>query len=584
MRRSRTRSLVVVLLLLVCGISALVHPEPARAHASLVASSPEELQILTSPPTVVRLVFDEEVDPALGDVLVTGPRGSSLRTGVSSQSGFAGTDVVVHLSGRASAGDYQVTWRAVSVDDGHPTMGAYSFRVLTGGVVAASVAEPPSPEHVVTHSRLLGVTLDVARWIAFLGFALLVGSCYFLLVCWPQGTARPPWRGPVGVGAGALVVSTVTTLLCYGAAARGAPVRAVMDMSLLDVTLASRTGHLLVLRLALLAGLAGAVLVLVRSRRISHPLPGIRAMVLVAAASLASTWSLVSHANSQAHHVPLFVLLDVAHLLAAGVWLGGLVTLGLVLLRAQDRDATRAAVSSFSSTAVVCVVVLVVTGAVQAWQRVGSPAALLDNDYAHLLLWKLGLVSLALLLGGVARFSILRVRPFRVASLRRVVLTEAGLAVAVLVVTSVLVTTEPARTAHAKLVAARQPRPAATTEVRAASLVPQPFSGRAPYDAGVGRPGQGAIDVTVVATQVGATEVHLTVLDAEGTARRIAQLVAALKPPSGASVPVALVAAGVGHYVSSGARFDQPGGWQLGVALRLPTGAATLVTVGVTVT
>jgi hypothetical protein len=72
------------------------------------------------------------------------------------------------------------------------------------------------------------------------------------------------------------------------------------------------------------------------------------------------------------------------------------------------------------------------------------------------------------------------------------------------------------------------------------------------------------------------------VLDAAGAARPVVELAAALKPPAGPQQPVQLREVAAGHYVGKG-RFTQAGGWRLGVALRLPTGAAALVTVGVAV-
>lgn len=57
--------------------------------------------------------------------------------------------------------------------------------------------------------------------------------------------------------------------------------------------------------------------------------------------------------------------LDVVHLVAMGVWLGGLVALCGVLLRSNDVPAMRTAVPSFSRAALVCVALLVVTGGYQ---------------------------------------------------------------------------------------------------------------------------------------------------------------------------------------------------------------------------
>ena len=576
-----SRAVAVMGLIAACALGSVVHAGPAEAHASLAASSPAGLDILTTPPAQLMLVFDEDVEPALSHVLVTGPAGTRLGVGALSHGRFAKTYLTTDLSGPAPAGDYSVKWRVVSTGDGHTTGGSFTYRTTSAGTPepAPSGANPPPRSG---SSALVCAVYSTARWSAFLGFALLAGGAWFLVACGPiRATGRA--LNLMTAGGISLLVSTTGALLTYGPQAEGSALSSVFDPRLLQATLATRTGHLLLLRLGLLGGLTGVALVVTearrRGRRLSRP-RGSGVLVLVAAAVLATTWSLASHSDSSAHPLPM-VALDVAHLVASAVWLGGLVVLAGVLLHDKDSTLSRPAARSFSTTAAVCVAVLVLSGSVQAWQRVGTPAALLDNEYALLLLGKLGLVWLTLLLAGVARFRVLRVPAFSVATLRRVVVAEAGLAVAVLTVTSVLVTTEPARTAHAERVAAL--RPVAQAQVRPAALLAQPLSGQAVYDGGRGLASRGVVEMTVLSPRVGPSEVHVTVVDTAGVPRPVAELVAALKPPSGPQQTVTLHRVSTGHYVSTGARFRAPGAWRLGVALRLPSGAGALVTFGVEV-
>jgi len=135
-------------------------------------------------------------------------------------------------------------------------------------------------------------------------------------------------------------------------------------------------------------------------------------------------------------------------------------------------------------------------------------------------------------------------------------------------------------------VAARRTTPVATI-VKAASVVAPPLSGQVPYDAGVGPSGRGDVGVSVLPPKVGATEIHLSVLDAGGAPRPIAELTAALRRPAypnSKPTPVSFVKISPGHYVSQGASFAAAGSWQLGIALRLPSGAAAITIAGITVT
>lgn len=108
--------------------------------------------------------------------------------------------------------------------------------------------------------------------------------------------------------------------------------------------------------------------------------------------------ALTGHSSSGgAHDVATDSLL--LHVLAASLWVGGLVALlATAAARGPDRTAALAtAVPRFSSLALVCWVVLAVTGVVNALTRV-SPAVVLGSSYGVLLLLKTGaLVALGVL-------------------------------------------------------------------------------------------------------------------------------------------------------------------------------------------
>lgn len=146
-----------------------------------------------------------------------------------------------------------------------------------------------------------------------------------------------------------------------------------------------------------------------------------------------------------------------AHALAAGVWIGGLAGLTL-LLRASQRDrsllevAQRAA-TGFSRLAAVAVAVLLLTGAVHVWVLVGSLPSLVGTPYGWLLLAKLALVVLLLGVAAVNRVRVLPALqeggggegPAALSWLIRTVRAELGLALGVLIVVGFLGVTPPGR-------------------------------------------------------------------------------------------------------------------------------------------
>jgi putative copper resistance protein D len=147
--------------------------------------------------------------------------------------------------------------------------------------------------------------------------------------------------------------------------------------------------------------------------------------------------------------------LDGLHLLASGVWAGGLVPLALCLAWASHlpgHAAAAAAAERFSRLGLVAVTILAGTGSYAAWQQVGGVPAFLGTAYGRWLALKL--VLFAALIPLAARNLLVWRRqlaaagsgaPGAATALRRHVLGEAALAAAILAVVAVLGLTTPGR-------------------------------------------------------------------------------------------------------------------------------------------
>jgi putative copper export protein len=123
----------------------------------------------------------------------------------------------------------------------------------------------------------------------------------------------------------------------------------------------------------------------------------------IGVAAIVTSESLTGHAGAATNYMPLAVGVDVAHVLGAGGWLGGLTAVllsGLPALRPLD-DADRALagsrlVRSFHRAAVQCVILVVATAVVAAWLRLGALDALWTSVYGRILLLKIALVIVVL--------------------------------------------------------------------------------------------------------------------------------------------------------------------------------------------
>jgi nitrogen fixation protein FixH len=129
------------------------------------------------------------------------------------------------------------------------------------------------------------------------------------------------------------------------------------------------------------------------------------------------------------------------HLLAVGVWIGGLPWLLLGLRHDDGRRRERAAL--FAALATVALAVVAVTGLLRAIPEVGSLHGLLHTSFGVTLLFKAGLFVLLLGLGARNHFLLVpRVRTEEgtggIAPLRRSVVAEVAVAAVILAVTGVL--------------------------------------------------------------------------------------------------------------------------------------------------
>jgi putative copper resistance protein D len=105
----------------------------------------------------------------------------------------------------------------------------------------------------------------------------------------------------------------------------------------------------------------------------------------------------------------LHLAADFLHLIAAGLWLGGLIPFALLLVYlrwcGEDAQATVTcnASSRFSNLGIVAVGTLLISGIVNAWFLIGDVQSLVDTSYGRLLLLKIVLFAAMVCLAGINR-------------------------------------------------------------------------------------------------------------------------------------------------------------------------------------
>ncbi|MFF9983144.1 copper resistance CopC/CopD family protein [Streptomyces erythrochromogenes] len=402
----------LTVLALVAAVLALVlgGAGSAFAHAGLRGSDPAEGSVLATAPKQVTLTFTESVGFSDDSLRVLSPENERVNPRPAQHADGKDNTARVELSDELAQGTYTVAWRVVSAD-GHPISGAFIFSIGKPSGTAAVVATDSLEDTAA--ARLYGFL----RHVAYSGLALLVGAVAFMLLCWPTAAAVRPVRRLLTVGWVALVVSTVALLLLRGPYETAGSLTSAFDLSQLGRTVTGRPGIALVVRLVLLA--VAAVLLRRSGLRLDRHDGGdrhdegtvpddlgarVRVVGVVLALALAFTWAGAEHASAGIQ-VPLAIPVAVLHLLAMGVWLGGLITLAIVLRRRAPGggEVPASAIGRFSTVAFTAMAVLVGTGMYQSWRQVGSWEALSTTSYGRTLAVKLAAVVLVLVVAFFSR-------------------------------------------------------------------------------------------------------------------------------------------------------------------------------------
>ncbi|MER0447011.1 copper resistance protein CopC [Streptomyces sp. Edi4] len=624
LRTTASRPLTRLLLVTVALLGALLAGAvPASAHAALTGSDPKDGAVVATAPAQVALTFSEGVALDANSIRVLDPAGKRSDTAelVNLCSGDI-VKYGVRLRTGIPNGTYTVAWQAISADS-HPVSGAFTFSIGAPSATAAVLPDQEAGGGLVGALYGIARYAAYAGFVLLVGGAAFVLACWrrgagaapvqrVVVGGWLTMTAatlamlllRTPYTGSGRLadafdlnGLRAVLetkpgAALVSRLLLLGAAA--------LFVAVLFGAYAKREDeHQKAEKQDLTFGLAvgGSVV----------------------AAGLAATWALAEHASTGLQP-GVAMPVDVLHLLAVAGWLGGLATLLVALYRAPDIE--RAAVRRFSRLAFVSVSVLAATGLYQAWRQVGTWPALTDTTYGRLLLLKVALVAVMLVAASRSRrwtaslseraappaettepaettviaeqrasepepvtvpddgkdakraaqlarqaaaMSTAREKRARDADtgrsgLRRTVLAEAGVAVVLLAVTTVLTSTEPARTQEAV------DRAKAGTQIAVAD---RPVDIRLPFDTG-GPGGKGTAELTLDPGRTGANDLNVSLTDPAGKPKDAPEVKVAftLAAKSVGPLPVVPDRVAAGHWSASGVQLPMAGDWQISVTVR----------------
>lgn len=288
--------------------------------------------------------------------------------------------------------------------------------------------------------------LILARFVHFAATLMAGGTIWFALMVPPPIPVRLDRRLRLLtlVALALAVLSGAVWLALVAADVLGVPLGDLDPSGVWPVLTDTRFGQVAVVRLLLVLLLA----LLVPWPR-TRPLQGLLAFGFVALPAL------TGHAGAAPGGAGYGALAaDMAHLLAAGAWLGGLPAFLLSLRKAPGGpDADDRIIQTtrrFSRLAVLAVATLLGSGLINSWYLLSGPRDLLDTDYGRRLSLKLILFAAMLALAAANRFRLTPALPSARArtALSRNTLIETGLGLGVLALVAVLGTLPPGGHAH----------------------------------------------------------------------------------------------------------------------------------------
>jgi copper transport protein len=417
--KPRARQIAIVVAVL-AGLLAL--PAAASAHALLQSADPAAGSSLASSPTSITLTFGEQPDPRLSSVKVLSSDGRDV-TGGAPVEAVSGRPATLRVAlPQLPDGVYTVSWRTLSTVDGHVASGSFAF-----GVGVAPPTPGTSSPATLEQSPSASPAAAIARSLLYVGLVLLFGFGFVGLI-----TDESVPRRLLAMAVLGWVLSAIGTAGVLGVqwSDTGADVRSVLGSSL-GIASAERIGALI---------LTGAATLLVVARR-SRVGRGLLALTAGAAALGMLADVLTGHAAAGTL-IPIQVSAQWLHVVAIGVWIGGLAGL-LLAVRGRPDDVKARWVRTFSTWAGIALVVVVVTGVIRAVDELGSIDALFNTDFGRLLIAKSGLLLVLALLGATNRFINVPRAARVLAGLRRVGTTEVAVAAVVLLLTGILVNVAP---------------------------------------------------------------------------------------------------------------------------------------------
>ncbi|SDW71962.1 Copper transport protein YcnJ precursor [Listeria ivanovii subsp. londoniensis] len=392
-----------------------VPTELVSAHAYLENANPADQSHIQTAPEKVTLVFNEEIEADFPLIEVKNSKGEQVKTGKTTVSKQNNHIVESALPNDLKPDVYAVSWRVVSAD-GHAVSGVISFKL---GDTKASFQETAAP--------VSGTDLPISsiqKALLYIGFSLFIGMLVFGFGLYPRN--EPMTKEIVQ----RLKKLTIVALILLGLAiilqvfvqtsiTTGVSITAsAQPANLFSFLTETKTGYIWISEFIVWTMLFLFTLIMFAKEKQWSWLALVTESVLVA--YLIFTKAQNGHAAASADKL-ISITADILHMVAASVWVGGIIVLLFVLPRTKK---AKQVWSRFAVIATIAVVSILASGLLMAVMNLGQMKSLFTTNYGKLLFFKIGLFLLMALLG-LAHYIYLKLKkeklPFKTIMLELVI-------------------------------------------------------------------------------------------------------------------------------------------------------------------
>jgi len=375
------------------GLAIFLGVAPASAHNSFDSSNPVNGSTLDVAPATWSLMFKKEVPLASASAELVGSDG--VRIALAPPTYGATTNAIVFSLPPNLTGVNTARWRLVGVD-GHVISGRVAFTVnaLTAPSEPLATVEG-APQSTQTTIQVPQLSVDdyfiepvpelprhVFRFINYGALLILIGLLFVELDIATGVLGLAVAKKTMRIASVLLATSAVLQMMIFSADLSSTSF--LGSIGSLGAILETTPGSMLIMK-----SIIGCLIGLISFRRkieqtihqTSWLIPGLLFLYLI-------TLAYTGHSRSQRWAI-FGVPTDVAHTVAAGVWLGGLlVLLGIVNQNVSPLQAVQA-LRRFGSAAKISVITLVVTGSFQTLRLHDDPWSILTSSHGQLLVVKL---------------------------------------------------------------------------------------------------------------------------------------------------------------------------------------------------